>query len=277
MYTILMNSDKSLSATNRITIYQREKLVDKIQFLFPQTYEDVSIQECTAMMKYIDQANVAHMEVLSMDDELYKDHIRCQLNVDTKITRFAGDIKLRITFLKINPDNGITEEVLHSGEIILTISPMSDYFAFVSDKSLEVIDQKMAELTAKIQSTLTIAESIDKTKADDIYLDTDHGILYLKANDEKIGTDISLNDLGDTLANYTVDGLVNIITEDFDDNSNNPDDENTNSRYKLALNQEKNELYLLLNDVIVSTIPIKDLSESIIDSTRQEGLTEIII
>ena len=43
MYTILMKTDKSLITVNKITLFQREKLVDKICFLIPQTYENTKI------------------------------------------------------------------------------------------------------------------------------------------------------------------------------------------------------------------------------------------
>ena len=43
MYTFLLNKDKSLLATERIKIYQREKLVDKVQFILPQSYEEIDL------------------------------------------------------------------------------------------------------------------------------------------------------------------------------------------------------------------------------------------
>ena len=64
MYTIVMNKDKSLQATKTTTIYQRENLVDKIQFLFPQQYDEFDFTTCTATLKYVDQANIPHAEIL---------------------------------------------------------------------------------------------------------------------------------------------------------------------------------------------------------------------
>ena len=43
MYTIVMGQDKSLITTVKETIYRREKLVDKIQFLIPQKYNDINL------------------------------------------------------------------------------------------------------------------------------------------------------------------------------------------------------------------------------------------
>ena len=41
MYTFLLNKDKSLLATERIKIYQREKLVDKVLSDNPKSIEDI--------------------------------------------------------------------------------------------------------------------------------------------------------------------------------------------------------------------------------------------
>lgn len=55
MYTILLQNDKSLVATNRCTIHQREKLMDKLVFLVPKTYNDIDLTDFIIQMQYIDQ------------------------------------------------------------------------------------------------------------------------------------------------------------------------------------------------------------------------------
>lgn len=49
-----MNQDKSLTSSIKTTLYQREKLTNKIQFLFPQYYENLSLDECTETLKYLE-------------------------------------------------------------------------------------------------------------------------------------------------------------------------------------------------------------------------------
>lgn len=162
-----MNEDKSLSCTVKTTLHQREKLVDKIQFLIPSTYGDINLQDSIVLLKYIDQANVPHAEKLIMDEALYKeDFIRCVMDVDTNLTRFAGDIKICLSFLMLNGENGLHEEVMHSGESTISIVPLDDYFAFVSDDSLQVIDKVMVELEAKLKATNSILESCEKLHPD---------------------------------------------------------------------------------------------------------------
>ena len=53
MYTILLQNDKSLVATNRCTIHQREKLMDKLVFLIPKTYNDIDLTDFIIQMQWI--------------------------------------------------------------------------------------------------------------------------------------------------------------------------------------------------------------------------------
>lgn len=193
MYTILMLDDKSLCKSVQTTLYQREKLVDKIQFLFPATYEDINLTECDVVLKYVTPDNTPHSEYLIKDEELYKDdYLRCVMNVDTGITKFAGDIILRISFINIDSENGVTEEVLHTGETTITITPLIDYFEKVGDEALEVLDRRILELKAMIEATTIAVESIDKNKADNIVLEDK--TLSLTASGNKIGDSVKIGE-----------------------------------------------------------------------------------
>jgi len=269
-----MNKDKSLTATKKATIYQREKLVDKIQFLLPQKYEQLDIRDCIIVLRYIDQGNVAHAEKLIQDEELYKERIRCLMDVNTDLTRFAGDIKAHLSFLRLNPENSLHEEVLKSGEILITISPINELYAFAGDDYLDIVDKAMLELEAKQKAQDLIAETYNKEKADNLVLDRENSSIYLESNGIPINkSTIPLNNLGDAISDETESGLIRVITEDEIEVPT-PDDGQT-IKYTLQLNQDTDELLLLANGIVVSVIPTKDIGESIIDSTP-EGLNEII-
>lgn len=211
MYTILMNSDKSLVCTIKTTLYQRDKLVDKLQILIPQTYEDINLSDFMAVLKYVDQGNEVHSEILIQDEELYKDsYLRYTLPIDTNLTRFAGDIKLCLTLNKVDMEE-MKEYSLNTGETTITIAPLSDYYSFISDKSLSVIDQKVNELNVKLEAIDKMATTYDETKADNIKLDKDTSEIYLTAHDKQIGDKITINDLGNVIAEETKDGLIPII------------------------------------------------------------------
>ena len=188
MYTIIMNNDKSLVTTVATTLYQREKLADKIQILIPQTYKDLQLNEFTVLLKYVDQANVPHVEILEKDKDLYKDHIRCVLPVDTNLTQFAGDIAIRITLQKNDVESKKTY-VIHTGESIIKINPLKDYYSFVPDQSLEFVDQIISDMQNKIDTLNKIADVYDKTKADNIKINNGNEIQLL-ANEEPIGDKI---------------------------------------------------------------------------------------
>ena len=220
MYTFLLNKDKSLLATERIKIYQREKLVDKVQFILPQSYEEIDLtnKNVSIILKYVDQEGNAQSEFLVKDDELYKDnYVRCELPIDTNITKFAGNITLHLTIIYLDVENQINK-VMHSSETILTISPLKDMYVNINDKSLEILDQKIIELQASIEAANILNESIDKNKADD--LSYEDNTLQLMSNGKKIGTPQTLDQLNEF-------EIVNFDSDDSPDEKPEKNDNNT--------------------------------------------------
>ena len=220
MYTFLLNKDKSLLATERIKIYQREKLVDKVQFILPQSYEEIDLtnKNVSIILKYVDQEGNAQSEFLVKDDELYKDnYVRCELPIDTNITKFAGNITLHLTIIYLDVENQINQ-VMHSSETILTISPLKDMYVNINDKSLEILDQKIIELQASIEAANILNESIDKNKADD--LSYEDNTLQLMSNGNKIGTPQTLDQLNEF-------DIVNFDSDDSPDEKPEKNDNNT--------------------------------------------------
>lgn len=185
-----MNDDKSLTATVVTTLYQREKLADKIQILIPPNYGELDLSEFTATLKYVDQANVPHVEILKKDAELYKEHIRYVLPVDTELTQYAGDITIRLTFTKTDME-ARKVFVVHTGELVIKISPLKDYYSFVPDESLEFVDQIVSDLQNKISALDKIADIYDKTKADNIQIKNGK-TLQLLSNHTPIGDEVTV-------------------------------------------------------------------------------------
>lgn len=196
MYTIIMNSDKSLTASVKTTLYQREKLADKIQFLLPQKYGDFDIRDATILLKYIDQGNVSHAEKLVMDEELYKERVRCVIDVDTNLTRFAGDILIHLDIVKLNTDGEISGSVLTTGELTITISSLRDYFAYVSDESLDIINRNTLELEAMRKAYDILINSYEDS-VDDLTLTED--LLQVSANGVPKGNGVSLSSIGGSI------------------------------------------------------------------------------
>ena len=189
MYTIVMTDYKGLITTSKTTLYQRENFVDEIQFLIPTTYNETDLSDFTVILKYVDPANVAHSEILTKDDDLYKEKLRYTLPVDTDLTKFSGDITVSLTLSKTD----IYEKkqyVLHSGETVISISPRKDLYAFVTDESLEYVDQLFGQLDARMEAIEKMTEIYDAEKADNItYEDS---MLQLTSNGNKIGDAIQI-------------------------------------------------------------------------------------
>lgn len=189
MYTILMNENKDLFTRNSCNLFQHESFVDKIQFLLPQTYHDLDLTNATVVLKYTTVDNVAHSEILTKEEELYDGKLRFLLPVDSKLSRMAGIMKLRLTIIKIDVAES-KQYVLHSEETDLEIKPLTDYYAFKPDESLEFVDQIVGKLTAQLEAAAKLAEAYDTTKADNIVYEDD--TLQLTANGKKIGDSVTI-------------------------------------------------------------------------------------
>lgn len=210
MYTILMQEDKSLITTVKQKLYQREKLVDKIRFLLPLKYGDQTLHEFTVAFVYSDQGNEPHVSVLERDEELYKERLSYHLPVDTNLNKMAGDITGHLLLTKVEPET-LTQYLLETGEVTITISPLKDLYGYIPDASLDFVSQMLGKIDARLEAQDILADAYDKNKADDIVVDTETEELYLTANGKAIGSKISLNDLGDSLAEYTEDGMIKVI------------------------------------------------------------------
>ena len=70
------------------------------------------------------------------------------------------------------------------------MSPLKDYYAFSADESLEIVDQIVGRLDAKIVVVEKIAETYVMNKADNITYEESK--LQLTSNGKKIGDAITI-------------------------------------------------------------------------------------
>lgn len=128
MYTIVMDDRKNLVQTVRTKLCQHDKLVDKMQFLIPNTYDGMDLTGFTVVLKYVDQGNVAHSELLRGDGTAdIDDYTRYILPVTSELTRFEGDIEIRITLTKNDYELG-TQYVLNTKTTVIHIFPVFEDF-----------------------------------------------------------------------------------------------------------------------------------------------------
>ena len=191
MLTIKMLSDKSLVMTKPVNIYQRQSLVDNMQILIPATFGENDMTQYNAVLEYIDPANIAHMENLTRDEELYNElFIRYTLDMDTHFTYLAGDITMKLT-LSYFDESENKKYVLKTGELVVTILPLNDYFAYADESSFTSIDNKIMELQAQTDKLAAMAAIYAEKVPDDLNMD-EEALLQLSVNGVPVGKGVQL-------------------------------------------------------------------------------------
>ena len=171
MYTITMKSNKQLIATQTPKIYQRENAIDSIQFLIPRLYDEREMMNFDYILTYVDPLGTVHTELLTKDEEIYKDEfIRIILPITTKITALSGDVIMNITGTWVDPADE-TGYILHTGDYTLTVNPLKDLYSLVPDEALGAIDARMAEMSAKIKALDILINAVTPDEDDDTGLE----------------------------------------------------------------------------------------------------------
>ena len=163
IYTVLFDpSDKSLNPSVKTTLYRKEKLADKIQFLFPLYYQEYNLSQCKVLLKYKRmEVGIAGVEVMEKDTAVYKkEFLRCVLPIDTKINDSCGTVNYSFSFITVDSDNKIVY-VLHTGEDSLVIEADNDYFEYANteDESMSKLEEIVASKITKYEEEILVAES----------------------------------------------------------------------------------------------------------------------
>ena len=214
MYTILVNQDNTMTTSVRERIMQRSKLVDSLHFLVNPIYKELDMSDFTVVMEYILPISKEYKtETLVKSDELYKDMLEYKLPCDTALTKEHGDIEVQISFTKVDldADGNNIQYVRKTSPCKITIVPISAWSDIIPDEALNAVDMAFLQLEGKIKELEEIADTYNTTKADNITLDNDSKELYLTSNGSAIGDKISVNDIGDSIAENTNDGLIQVI------------------------------------------------------------------
>lgn len=208
MYTLLMQDDGTLICTTPEVVFrQSESLVDKMHIIVPKKYKEADLSEYQASLRYVNPANVSKIELLTPTEDVYKeDFIEYLLPITSELTKFKGEFKLYLSFLKYDAETK-QKYLTHSAEFIFTVLPVEDYFT--DDSSFSAIDKRIAEMAR-------IAEDIGKGKADNIIREGDN--IQLTAAGNKIGDPVAVGGTGESQDNVVDFGGMTPIEPDPDDN-----------------------------------------------------------
>lgn len=134
---IILNDDKQLIITENTNIYQNENLIDKIYFYIPSVYKNMDLNDFKVFIQYVTPANEIINEEL-VKNGLYKDKLEYVLPVDTKFSRFAGNVKCLLKIRKTieKDDNKITYK-MNTSEVNIEILPSTNYNDYIEKEENE--------------------------------------------------------------------------------------------------------------------------------------------
>lgn len=200
MYTILICDDNSLMTTKRERIMQRSKLVDNLQFLVPQFYNDLDMSDYTVQLEYIlPCSRIYRTEILQLSDEMYKDHLRYLLPFDTKLTAESGEIEVQLTFVKANLDakgKGV-QRVRKTSTTTINIVPIAAWSDIIPDSALSAIDERLIKLDASMRAMNDYMDVLDANKVDDLVYDSTEETLQLSSKGVGVGNKVSVREMLD--------------------------------------------------------------------------------
>lgn len=217
MFTVLINNDNSSVVTERQRIMQNSKLVDTLQIIVPKTYNGLNMEDYKAYLEYLTPINHKHNYVeLEISDNNYKnDYLLYKLSIDTDLTSEVGNIEFYMHFVKVvmNEDGQVVTPVRQTEIFIMPVFPIANWFA-APDEALSALDQRLIAMQEVIMANADMQSTAVNQKLDGLKLDVEAKEIYGTSNGVKKGTAISLEELGDAIAENTEDGMIVINTFD---------------------------------------------------------------
>lgn len=197
-YTIIINEDNSMMVTNKQRIMQRSKLVDDLWFLVYPTYNGLDMSEYSVMLEYVLPCSRKYStEILELSTEGYKEYLKYQLPVDTKLTTEAGSIELQLSFVKVDLDaegNNI-QRVRKANGATIDIIPISAWSDIIPDSALSALDQRLIKMDAQMKAMNDMVVNMDATHVDSLDYNEIEETLQLTANGVGVGNKISVRDM----------------------------------------------------------------------------------
>lgn len=212
-YTILVNNNNTVTATERSRIMQRTKNVDNLRIIIPKIYENIDFTNYSVLMEYkLPISHEVKLEQLTLQDGNYQnDYMLFNLPLVTDFTKENGDVEIQLSLIGLSMDaEGNPMEIVRKIEPFrVPIIPISNWFT-VPDSELDVLTQYYIAAQQQINALNDLVAIVNQSKADSINLDVVDGQLYLTSNGKKIGNSVSVEELGNEITERTSEGTVKI-------------------------------------------------------------------
>ena len=174
MYTVLMDSNKSLITPKKITIYQGENSMDTLRFVIPKSYNGKNITDYDVRMDYKLPGNIGRKELLKRKDEDYNDDYMCySLPLNTQITKYAGDVKLSLYIYKVSLFENRKYQ-LHTGSLYITIKPTDIVYEDIEtdtdgkcDNEFDVVEFSIPQKDEEVDEDFDVVEFSTKPQIPD--------------------------------------------------------------------------------------------------------------
>lgn len=197
MYVILVNNNNELYASHKERIMQRSKLVDNLCFLVNPVYKGYNMANFTVLLEYVLPCSKKYRsEILILSNEMYEDHLKYCLPLDTDLTSEAGKIEVQLTFALADLDEkgNAIQRIRKTSTTTIDIVPISAWSDIIPDSALSPIDQRIIKQDAQIKALADLANALEDTKADDIKYDKKNNTLQLLSGNKEIGNIVTLKD-----------------------------------------------------------------------------------
>lgn len=212
-YTILVNDNNTVTATERSRIMQRTKNVDNLRIIIPKFYENIDFTNYSVLMEYkLPISHEVKLEQLTLQDGNYQENymLFC-LPLVTDFTKENGDVEIQLSLIGLTMDeNGNTVEIVRKIDPFkVPIIPISNWFT-VPDSELDVLTQYYLAAQQQINALNDLVTIVNQKKADSISLDVINGQIYLTSGGTPIGNPISVEELGNEIVERTSEGNIKI-------------------------------------------------------------------
>ena len=195
MYTILINSNNSLTQSIREPIMHRESNVHTLRFLVDPIWIDNGIEtdmrNYTCILEFRTPISEKYTPVvLTPSADLYKEKLEYLLPITLKHTAEVGELELKFIFTWIEMDaNGkFIEHSRKTSSTAITIIPVEQWSDYCASSDLDNLAQIMMQNQAQIEQNRLYAEMIMATKADTIKYDSESNEVSIWGQGKKLSS-----------------------------------------------------------------------------------------